>query len=146
MPQQTEETHTVTDFGPRKVTIYIGTKKYEATQVRVSRGPDGPYADAFRFIFKPKGARRLRTFVEHSDHQTVVLDGWEHPEFDWLLRSFAEAPSVEMGPGVSVKTVSYTVGANNGEDKYEREFEAYVKGLDPDRILFDTRAASAAKM
>jgi len=135
-----------TDFGQQKVTLYIGRRKYEATQVKVLRGPYAQYLNAFHFQFKPKGARKLRSFVEQYKPNTVIVDGWGHPEFDTLLRSLEEAPVESIGPGVSVKTVTFTVqpGQKAEKDKYELEFERYLEGLDASRILFDTRGATVA--
>jgi hypothetical protein len=129
-----------TSFGDRQVTIYIGTKKHEATQLQFRRGPRPPYCNAYYFEFKPKGARNLRYF-EDLRGRTVVVDGWGHPEFDWLLRPLAEAPSVDMSPGISVQSVSYTVqpGGDQNQDKYKLEFERYLQGLNASQILLDTR-------
>jgi hypothetical protein len=134
----------LSSFGERKVTLYIATKKHEATQLTFQRGPRPPYQDAFVVLFKPKAARKLRYFVDHFG-QTVVLDGWGHPDFDWFLRSLADAPWVEMRPGVTVKTVSRTIqpGGDESEDKYQLEFEQYVRQLKPAQILLDTRSATA---
>jgi hypothetical protein len=38
-----------TSFGDRQVTIYIGTKKHEATQLQFRRGPRPPYCNAYYF-------------------------------------------------------------------------------------------------
>jgi hypothetical protein len=134
----------LSSFGERKVTIYFAIKKHEATQLTFQRGHRPPYQDAFVVLFKPKAARRLRYFVDHSG-QTVVLDGWGHPDFDWLLRSLADAPWVEMRPGVSVKTVSCTIqpGGDESRDKYQLEFEHYVRQLKPAQLLLNTRSAMA---
>jgi hypothetical protein len=136
-----------TDFGQQKVTRYIGRKKYEATQVKVLRGPYAQYVNAFHFQFKPKGARKRRSFVEHYEPNTVIVDGWGHPEFDTLLRSLREAPFESVGPGVSIKTVTFTLqpGQEGEKDKYELEFERYLEELDASRVLFDTRGAIVAK-
>ena len=135
------------DFNDKKVTIYIATKKYEATQVKVWRAPYAQYRDAFHFQLKPKGARNLRGFVEHYMPRTVIVDGWGHPEFDFLLRSFHDAASVPLSPGVSVKMVEYTLGTDGEaeKNKYQVEFEGYLEGLDPSRILFDTRGCIVHK-
>ena len=147
MSQPPPATSHSTEFSDRKVTIYIGRKKYEATQVKVSREPYAQYVDAFYFTFKPRRARKLRSFVEHYEPKTVVLDGWGHPEFDTLLRSLAEAPVETVGPGASMKMVTFTVepGQNRQKDKYELEFEHYLESLDASRILFDTRGVIVHK-
>ena len=136
-----------TSFGDRKATIYVSTKKYEAKQVTVRLGHTPPYTKMFFVSFKPKGARTRSFLGDAAYGRTVILDGWGHPEFDWLLRSVAEAPRVEMGPGVSVKTVSYTVqrGGDQSKDKYELEFEQYLKDLDPAKILFNNRESAASE-
>jgi hypothetical protein len=49
--------------------------------------PHAQYLDALHFRLKLKGARKLRGFVEHYKSKTVIVEGWGHPEFDYLLRS-----------------------------------------------------------
>ena len=131
----------------KKVTIYIGTKKYEANWIEVSRGPYAKYLDAFHFKFKPKGARNLRSFVEHYRPKTVIVDGWGHPEFDWLIRAIDEAPDVELSPGAIYRTVTQTIrpGQPMEKDKYQLEFEHYVSQLNGELLLLDTRGASVQK-
>ena len=42
---------------------------------------------------------------------------------------------------MSVRTVSYTVqrGGTSEKDKYEIEFEQYLRDIDPAKILFNNR-------
>jgi len=79
MPQAVNNITVLHSFGERKVTIYAGTKKHEATEVTLRRKPDRLYRDTIQCEFKPKRARRMRYFVDNHDRLTVVLDGWGHP-------------------------------------------------------------------
>jgi hypothetical protein len=145
MPQAVDNMIVLQSFGDRKVTVYTGTRKHEATEVALCRQLDYYYPDAVQCMFKPKRARRNRRFVDNHNNMTVVLDGWAHPEFDWLLRALEETPSVETRPGVTVQTVSYTVqrGGTSQKDKYELEFEQYLRDIDPAKILFNNREKPA---
>ena len=81
----------------RKVTVFKGTKKYLATSYDVEKRSS---ARGHYVTFKPKGARNLRAF-EDVWSQTVIVDGWDHPEFDELLRGFADAPVTQLPGGAS---------------------------------------------
>jgi hypothetical protein len=62
----------------------------------------------------------------------VIVDGWDHPEFDWLIRGLEDAPVQQLSQGVTFKTVSMTIGRGEpGQSKYEFEFETYIGSLDP---------------
>jgi hypothetical protein len=50
----------------------------------------------------------LRAF-EDARSQTVIVEGWDHPEFNELLRGFADAPVEQLSEGVSVRMVSTTI-------------------------------------
>ena len=127
----------------KKVTLFIGTKKFEASWIEVHRGPHARYVDAIHFSFKPKGARNLRVYVEGDRPRTVFVEGWEHPEFDWLIRSIDAAPEVELTPGVSsyrmVSASFYPGMPVEKNNRYELEFEDYVAQLPASRLLLDTR-------
>jgi hypothetical protein len=121
----------------QKVTVFKGTTKYLATSYEVETRPS---ARGYYISFKPKGARNLRAF-EDARSQTIIVDGWDHPEFNELIRGFADAPVEQLSEGVSVKMVSTTViaGGNSVKSKYQLEFEEYIRNLEPSRILLDTR-------
>jgi hypothetical protein len=91
MPKHTSQTKSDgINLNDKRVTIYIHMRKHEAIQVNVSRGPYAQYDDAFHFKYKPKGARKMRSFVEFYRPDTVIIEGWGHPEFDPLLRAAQE--------------------------------------------------------
>jgi hypothetical protein len=117
-------------------TVFKGTTKYLATSYEVERRAS---TRGYYITFKPKGARSLRAF-EDARSQTVIVEGWDHPEFNELLRGFADAPVEQLSEGVSVRMVSTTI-MRGGEtkSKYQLEFEEYLKTLEPSRILLDTR-------
>src|SRR5882762_4936698 len=121
----------------QKVTVFKGTTKYLATSYEVERRAST--RGSYYITFKPKGARSLRAF-EDARSQTVIVDGWDHPEFNELLRGFADAPVEQLSEGVSVRMVSTTI-MKGGEtkSKYQLEFEEYLKTLEPSRIMLDTR-------
>jgi hypothetical protein len=120
----------------RKITVFKGTSKYLATSYEVEKRAStrGLYV-----TFKPKGARSSRAF-EDVRSQTVIVEGWDHPEFNELLRRLADAPVEQFSEGVSVQMVSTTVmRGSETKPKYQLEFEEYLRTLDPSRILLDTR-------
>lgn len=122
----------------RKVTVFKGTKKYLATSYDVEKRAS---ARGHYVTFKPKGARNLRAF-EDVRSQTVIVDGWNHPEFDELLRGFADAPVTQLPGGATVRMVAektYFPGGETTKSKYQLELEEYLKNLEPSLILFDTR-------
>ena len=123
----------------RNVTIYIDTKKRLAKRYAVEE-PAFSKKSAARVRFMEKGAR-TRWWVAEA-RSVVILDGWDHPEFYWLIREFEKAPSQQLSPGVTYKTVGKTYGPGEPtKDKYELEFEAYIETLQPAQILLNKRQA-----
>ena len=122
----------------RKVTIFKGTRKYLATSYEAERRASA--LGNYYITFKPKGARNLRVF-EDALSKTVIVEGWDHPEFDDLIRASADAPVRQLSEGVSVRNISETItrGSVMGKSKYQREFEGYLKNLEPSLILLETR-------
>jgi hypothetical protein len=127
----------------QRVTLYAGTRKYEATHLYfwIEEAPRNP--KYFHSVFKPRRARNYRHLFE-TKGATVVLEGWDHPEFDWLLRSLEEAPSEQLRPGLSVKVAAIACypGQEQPKNKFELEFESYLETIDRARILVDTRVKS----
>jgi hypothetical protein len=109
----------------RRVTIFLGPFRYEATWFVVSRARDAQHKDAYHVRSKPKRARRLRSFIDH-DGDTVIVDGWGHPNFNPLMGLVSSGTS----------TASLTIGANNS---YEDRFQHYLANLPSSSILLDTR-------
>ena len=113
----------------RRVTIFLSTRKYEATWLEVSRARHAQYEDAYHVKFKPKKVRYLRQFVDYRGH-TVIVDGWGHPEFNPVMR---------LGTG-NTTTASVTIGAEG--NLKELELEGYLASLPISRILLDTRGVT----
>ena len=123
----------------RKVTIFEGTRKYEARLVEFRRGPSPPHRDAFHFRFKRKGQRWWERHVDHES-RTVILDGWDHPDF--------EPSNVLVGPdGVAqfLPIIAWYPGLDQErekeKEKIERELGEYLAKLGKGKILVDTREA-----
>jgi hypothetical protein len=113
----------------RRVTIYLSTRKYEATWLEVSRAGHAQYEDAYHVKFKPKKARYPRQFVDYRGH-TVIVDGWGHPEFDPVMLPCTG----------NTTTASVTIGASSNLN--ELKLEEYVASLPISRILLDTRGVT----
>jgi hypothetical protein len=109
----------------RRVTIFLGSCKYEATWIVASRAPDAQFKDAYHVQFKPKRARRLRKFIDHCGH-TVIVDGWGRPNFDPLMNLISG----------EARTASLTFAAKNS---WEERLQNYLAGLPSSSILLDTR-------
>jgi hypothetical protein len=119
----------------RNVTIYMDTQKRMAKRFKVEEFEQRGRGKVVRVHFMEKGARTRWWQAEASS--LVIIDGWDHPEFYWLIRGFRDAPSQQLSAGVTVKTLSLTMGTDEPvKSKYELEFEAYIQSLDPTRILF----------
>jgi hypothetical protein len=128
----------------QNVTIFVGTSKRLATRFEIETRHTADKAH-LRVRFKPKGAR-TRWWCAEGRSKLVIVDGWDHPEFDELIRGFAEAPVEQLSPGVSVQWVTTTIvaGGEPTKSKYAQELEDYLATLDPARILLDTRRPSNA--
>lgn len=119
----------------QNVTIFYGTRKRLATHYRIEPWT-GSRKIPYRIRFKEKGARKRWMLAWGPG--IMIVDGWDHPEFDFLIRGFQDAPVQELSDGVTFKTVSMTVasGEEPVKNKYELEFEAYIHTLEPSKILF----------
>jgi hypothetical protein len=110
----------------RKVTIFLGTRKYEATWLEVSRARHAQYEHAYHVKFKPKKARYPRKFVDYRG-RTVIVDGWGHPEFD---------PLRLLGKG---EATTVTVSTGSASDPHKLKLAGYLASLPISQILLDTR-------
>jgi hypothetical protein len=104
--------------GSRRATIFLGTTKHEVTWLEVSVAPDAQYQNAYHIQFKPKRARTLRKYVEHSRPRTVIVEGWGHPEFESITASLMRGASKDAG---------------------EVRLAQYLESLPLSQILLDTR-------
>jgi hypothetical protein len=119
----------------RNVTVYVDTKKRLAKRYRIEEFEQRGRGKVVRVRFMEKGARTRWWLAEARS--LVIIDGWDHPEFYWLIRDLEDAPSQYLSPGVTFKTVSMTMGLGEPvKSKYELEFEAYIHSLEPAQILF----------
>lgn len=136
-------------FADRKVTIYHKSTKEEAFDVKIRETPrPHQYTLYCEYIMKtshfPDGLSSR--FVDHEGC-TVILDGWGHPKFDWLSEppdEIEEDDSVSCAPPVEVDENGVAifhplVAVYHPRNKIEREFEQYLKALDPEKILFSNR-------
>jgi hypothetical protein len=127
----------------RNVTIFLGTKKRLVKRFVVEPRPGYTERD-IRIRYLEKNAR-TRWWTAWG-MPIVVVEGWDHPEFDPLIRGFREAP-VQHGPaGVKYKMISVAcvvAGEEPVKSTYELEFEAYLHSLDSARIIFDSRRSAA---
>ena len=118
----------------QRLTIYRGTRKYRATAVRTGRHDD---PQGTLIAFKPWRAPGW-CYYEDRSATTVILDGWDHPEFDDLIRAFQSAGATQI-------CLLNLLDANGRKRKgrYEDEYEAYLKSIAPERILLDTRKVAS---
>jgi hypothetical protein len=122
----------------RNVTIFLGTKKRLAKRFRIEEFEQRGRGKVTLIHFMEKGARSRWWRAEAPS--IVILDGWDHPEFEWLIRELEKAPIQQLSQGVTYKTVGKTYGPGEPtKDKYELEFEAYIGTLQPAKILMNTR-------
>jgi hypothetical protein len=93
-----------------------------------------------RIRFLPKHARKHCRYADGRS-KVVIIDGWDHPDFDEPLRDIAQAPVEQLSPGVSVQWVSTSIvgGREPPKSKHQNAFEEYLRTLEPTRILLDTR-------
>ncbi|MHC2435296.1 hypothetical protein [Bradyrhizobium sp. USDA 4451] len=121
----------------QRLTIYRGTRRYLAKAVTIGRRHD-PLG--ILIAFKPFRAPGWR-YYEDKDANTVVLAGWDHPEFEEFIGGFQDAPVRHLSACVTTQTVSTTVTRDASQSK---SYEAYLKSLAPEAILFDSRMATCA--
>jgi len=130
----------------QKVTIFIGSdmSKRLAKSFEVET-PSAADKFHLRIRFMERHARKVWWYVE-ARSKVVVVDGWDHPEFDELQRGVADAPVEQLSAGVSVRMASTTImrGGETTRNKYQLEFEEYLKNLELSLILFDTWRTSAS--
>lgn len=115
-----------------KVTLYVlgafGTRRIEASHVKVWTGRYAQFEAAVFVEYVPKGGRRAREFVETDQPRLLVLDGYRHPdERDRLNRDGSGNPRVRL-----------TSCAPEWTHGFDRDFAPYLADLGA-RVLADYR-------
>ena len=118
----------------QRLTIYRGTRKYRATAVRTGRHDD-PQGTLIAFK-----SWRAPGWCYYEDRwaNTVILDGWDHPEFDEVIRAFQSGGSTQI-------RVLNLLDANGRkrEGRHDEEYEAYLKSIAAQCILLDTHKVAS---
>ena len=124
------------DAVERRVTIYargLVWSRDQATWVRVFRGPDAQYADAFHIQFKPRRKRLIRQFVVGYKPAIIIVAGWNHPDVrPRILQLDRDEPT--LAPSAN----SVTVG-RPAETDMDQIVDRYVRSLPLTDVLLDTR-------
>ena len=115
-----------------KVTLYVlgmfGTRRIEASRVKVWTGKYAQHSAAVFVEYVPKGARKPREFVEDSRPRLIVVDGYNHPD--------ERDPFDHDGKGNA--TTRWTSYAPEWAYHFDREFAPYLASLG-NRVLADYR-------
>lgn len=115
-----------------KVTLYalgtFGTRKLEATHVKIWTGKYAQYSAAVFVEYVPKRARKPRQFVETFEPRLIVLDGFGHPE---------EPDRLDRDEHGNART-RWTSCAPEWAHHFDRDFAPYLQRLGS-RVLADYR-------
>jgi hypothetical protein len=92
--------------------------RVEARNIEITIRPYAQYASAVEVRFVPRGARKVRGFVQTSYPSLVVLEGWDHFE-----PADAYRPSVVGG-----KVSAHLCHSEGWSRDFAAELDAYLAG------------------
>lgn len=124
----------------KKVTIYkrgefgMGHGRIEASAYFLQSRPWAQYKHAFEVTYLPKGAKKMRHFIETSHPTTLILEGWGHPP------SFVEMMTTPVSSGSVVTSRSRHLSHSPEWDKeFSGAIEPYIKSKKV-KVVLDLRS------
>jgi hypothetical protein len=122
----------------RRVTIFTGTYKRLARWFSVEMRSNAARSTSYhRLRYIPRRARQPWTYDDDGS-QLVIVDGWDHPEFDELPPASGEASlDGRSDPPRMILIGAIELPRSNPAKLVE--LRDYLRTLDRSLILFDTR-------